>query len=113
MQEFAREYEIIVYDDGSDDATAETLKPYTEVLPLTVIGGGTHRGYGHALDALLRTVAKRTRYPRRDGLIMMQADFTDRPEDLPALIKRFERGADGVGAGAEHAETWPEIGRAH
>jgi glycosyltransferase involved in cell wall biosynthesis len=107
MQEFAREYEIIVYDDGSDDATAETLKPYTEVLPLTVIGGGPHRGYGHALDELVRIVAKRTRYPRRDGLIMMQADFTDRPEDLPELIKRFEGGADVVVAESEPGESWP------
>ncbi|HEU4997218.1 MAG TPA: glycosyltransferase family 2 protein [Gemmatimonadaceae bacterium] len=107
MQEFAREYEIIVYDDGSDDATGETLKPYTEVLPLTVISGSAHRGYGHALDALVRAVAKRTRYPRRDGLVMMQADFTDRPEDLPELIKRFEGGADVVVAECEPAESWP------
>src|SRR5262245_60605295 len=107
MQDFAREYEIIVYDDGSDDATAETLKPYTEVLPLTVIGGGTHRGYGHALDELVRAVAKRTRYPRRDALVMMQADFTDRPDDLPDLIKRFEGGADIVVAECEPAESWP------
>ncbi len=107
MQEFAREYEIIVYDDGSDDATAETLKPYTEVLPLTVISGGTHRGYGRALDELVRIVAKRTRYPRRDGLIMMQADFTDRPEDLPELIKRFEGGADVVVAECEPNQSWP------
>lgn len=107
MQDFAREYEIIVYDDGSDDATAETLKPYTEVLPLTVIGGGTHKGYGHALDELVRAVAKRTRYPRRDGLVMMQADFTDRPEDLPELIKRFEGGADVVVAESEAGDNWP------
>ena len=26
----------------------------------------------------------------------MQADFTDRPEDLPELIKRFEGGADVI-----------------
>ena len=67
MQEFAREYEIVVYDDGSTDATAETLKSYTEVLPLTVLHGGEHRGYPHALDALMREVSNRTRYPRRDG----------------------------------------------
>lgn len=111
MQDFAREYEIFVYNDGSTDATAETLKSYTEVLPLTVLGGSRHQGYGRALDALARAVAKRTRYPRRDGMLTMQADFTDRPEDLPELIKRFEGGADIVVAEREVTDAWPAPAR--
>ena len=96
FQEYSREYEIIVYDDGSTDATAETLKPYGDVLPLTVVAGSAHLGYAHALDALCRAVSARTRYPRRDAMITLQADFTDQPEHLPELIKRFEGGADLV-----------------
>src|SRR5688500_3320021 len=111
MQEFAREYEILVYNDGSTDGTAETLKSYTEVLPLTVLGGPRHQGYGLALDSLARAVAKRTRYPRRDGMLTMQADFTDRPEDLPELIKRFEGGADIVVAEREVTDSWPAPAR--
>jgi len=111
MQEFAREYEILVYDDGSTDATPDTLKSYTEVLPLTVVDGGEHRGYAHALDALVRAVSSRTRYPRRDGMITMQADFTDRPEDLPELVKRFEGGADIVVAEREMTPAWPNAAR--
>lgn len=107
MQDFAREYEILIYNDGSTDATAETLRSYTEVLPLTVLGGDPHMGYAHALSTLVRTVSNRTRYPRRDGLITMQADFTDRPEDLPELIKRFEGGADIVVAEREVTAAWP------
>jgi glycosyltransferase involved in cell wall biosynthesis len=107
MQDFAREYEILVYNDGSTDATAETLASYTEVLPLTVLGGPRHLGYARALDELVRAVSKRTRYPRRDGLLTMQADFTDRPEDLPELIKRFEGGADVVVAEREISPAWP------
>jgi len=96
FQGYSREYEIVVYDDGSTDGTGETLLPYSEVIPLTVIRGDKQQGYGHALDVLTREVARRTKYPRRDAMIVMQGDFTDQPEDLPELIKRFEGGADIV-----------------
>jgi glycosyltransferase involved in cell wall biosynthesis len=96
FQEYSREYEILVYNDGSTDATADTLQPYGDVLPLTVLGGKEHLGYDRALDALCRAVSARTRYPRRDAMITLQADFTDQPEHLPELIKRFEGGADLV-----------------
>src|SRR6185436_1053539 len=64
-----------------------------------------------ALDALVRAAAERTRYPRRDALITMQADFTDRPEDLPELIKRFEGGADIVVAERQVSPAWPRPAR--
>ncbi len=94
--QFPREYELIVYDDASTDETAEVLRPYAEVLPLTVIHGERRLGNAGALDVICRTAAQRTRYARRDALVTMQGDFTDQPEHLPDLIRRFEGGVDLV-----------------
>jgi glycosyltransferase involved in cell wall biosynthesis len=107
FQEYSREYEVLVYDDASTDATSETLAPYADVLPLTVLRGETRRGYGHALNALCKEVARRTRYARRDAMVVMQADFTDQPEMLPELMKRFEGGADVVVAEQDTATQFP------
>lgn len=96
FQDYSREYEILVYDDASSDATAETLEPYKEVLPLKVIRGDTRLGYARAVEACCKEVVRRTRYPRRDAMIIMQADFTDLPEQIPELVRRFEGGADVV-----------------
>ena len=95
-----REYEIIALDDGSTDGTVDTLRRYEKVLPLTVLRNEVRAGYGAALDTLARTAAKSTRYPRRDAMIVMQGDLTDRPEDHPELARRFDGGVDCVVAEA-------------
>jgi len=96
FSEFHREYELLVYNDGSTDATAEVLTSYASVLPLTVLGGPTQVGYARAVDALVRAAVDRCRYPRRDAAILLQGDFTDQPEQIPEFVKKFEGGADIV-----------------
>jgi glycosyltransferase involved in cell wall biosynthesis len=96
MEEFPRDYEILVLDDASTDGTLDVLAPYARVLPLTVIRHDTRRGYGASLERLIRDAVGRATHPKRDVVVTLQADFTEAPEDVPPLIRRIEGGADIV-----------------
>lgn len=111
FRDYSREYEILVYDDASTDDTTGALAPYHKVLPLTVLRGEKHLGYAGAVDALFRAAAQRTKYPRRDAVVLMQGDFTDQPEQLPELVKRFEGGADVVVAETAPITSTPDAVR--
>jgi glycosyltransferase involved in cell wall biosynthesis len=93
---FEREYQLLVLDDGSNDATAEVLERYTRVLPLTVMRHEERRGYACSIEELLRQAVDRTDRPKRDSAILMHADFAHSPQFIPDLIRRIESGADIV-----------------
>jgi len=96
MADFHRDYQILVADDASTDATHEVLEPYTRILPLTVFRNPQRRGYAVSLEMLLREAVRRSTYPKRDVIVTLQADFTDEPAEIPSLVKRIEGGADIV-----------------
>ncbi|HEX6040757.1 glycosyltransferase family 2 protein [Longimicrobium sp.] len=98
MTEFRRDFHLIVLDDGSTDATAEVLAPYEKVLPLTLLRNDRTAGYAAALERLLRETVARSTHPKRDIAVVLQADFTEPPEEIPALVRKLEGGADVVGS---------------
>ena len=83
---FPREYQLLVLDDGSTDATAEVLERYTRVLPLTVLRHEERRGYAASVDRLFRQAVELTDRPKRDAAILMHADFAHSPQAIPDLV---------------------------
>ncbi len=96
FEEFPREYQILVAEDGSTDRTAEVLESYTRILPLTVLRAEPRRGYAQAVQTLLDRALELTDRPRRDSVVLMHADFTHGPQYLPDFLRRIESGADLV-----------------
>jgi hypothetical protein len=96
MTELQRDFQIIVVDDASTDATQEVLGPYARVLPLTLVRNEKQLGYAASMEIALREAVRRSPYPKRDAVITLQADFTEDPDTVEALIKRIEAGADVV-----------------
>jgi dolichol-phosphate mannosyltransferase len=93
---FPREYQLLVLDDGSSDATNEVLERYTRVLPLTATRHAKRVGYAGSVEELLRQAVDRTDRPKRDAAVLMHADFAHSPQFIPDLVRRIESGADIV-----------------
>lgn len=91
---FPREYQLLVVNDGSTDGSDAVLAPYARALPLTLVTHKERRGYGRSAEELLRLATSRSDRPRRDLAVLLQADFSDSPDDIPELVKRIESGAD-------------------
>lgn len=102
LGEFGRDYRLLVLDDASTDDTAQVLERYRRKLPLTVLRSDERLGYARSVERLLRKAVELAPYPKRDSAVVLQADFTENPEDVVELQKILEGGADIV------AGTLPE-----
>lgn len=96
LEDSGREYQLLVGDDASSDATSEILAPYAKVLPLTVLRSETRRGYAATIEGLLQEALKRSDRHKRDAAIILPGDFSADPADLPEFLKRLDSGADVV-----------------
>lgn len=96
LEDSGREYQLLVGDDASTDATSEVLTPYAKVLPLTVLRSESRLGYAATVERLLQEALKRSDRHKRDAAIILPADFAVDPADLPEFLKRLDSGADVV-----------------
>jgi hypothetical protein len=94
--ELGRDFRVLALDDASSDGTAEVLEPYDRVAPLTILRNETRQGYAASLERIVHEALRSSSYHKRDGLLVMQSDFTDDPASVPELIRRFQGGADLV-----------------
>lgn len=77
--------EIIVVNDGSDDATPSVCAEF----PVRVVSHPYPKGNGAAVKSGARAA-------NGDVLIFMDADGQHKPEDIPALLEKFVEGYDMV-----------------
>ena len=96
FEALGREYHVLVGNDGSSDHTAEVLDTYAQVLPLTIRADRTSQGYAATVEALLRQALELSDRHKRDGAILMHADFAHGPEFLGDFARKLDSGADLV-----------------
>lgn len=86
----ARQYvdEVIVVDDGSADHTSRVA----ELAGATVVRHTGNKGYGSAIQTILREAKKQ----KADILVILDADSQHNPDEIPYLVKAVSDGSDVV-----------------
>jgi glycosyltransferase involved in cell wall biosynthesis len=110
LHESRREYQLLVGDDASTDATADVLAPYAKVLPITVFRFEQPIGYAATVERLLREALERSDRHKRDVAVLWPADYTVDPVELEEFLKKLDSGADLV-VGESTVAGEPDRGR--
>ena len=97
-------YEVIVINDGSSDATAHILEELARVYPqLKVVTHSVNRGYGGALRSGFATASK-------DIVFYTDGDAQYDPSELELLWPKMEPGVDLVnGYKISRSDPWHRI----
>lgn len=100
----ARDWELVIVDDGSPDGTADIAAALAPRIPTNVV---RRAGKGGLASAVIAGFAA----ARGDILVVMDADLSHPPELVPALLGAIEDGAD-LAVGSRYVagggvEDWP------
>ena len=100
----ARDWELVIVDDGSPDGTADIAAALAPRIPTNVV---RRAGKGGLASAVIAGFAA----ARGDILVVMDADLSHPPELVPALLSAIEGGAD-LAVGSRYVagggvEDWP------
>jgi len=90
----ARKYasEVLVYDDGSIDNTAEVAS----AAGATVIRNARNNGYGVAINTLFGAAREKN----ADFMITLDSDGQHDPDDIPRILKAMEKEAFDIVIGS-------------
>lgn len=90
MKDWA-DYEVVVVDDGSTDRTAEIVREAGTRMPATLVQHERNKGLGAAIRTAIRTAST-----RGDVVVTLDADNSQDPELIRAMVDRLREGYDVV-----------------
>jgi undecaprenyl-phosphate 4-deoxy-4-formamido-L-arabinose transferase len=91
LPKFAKQYEVILVNDGSPDGSWEVIECLAQKYPRWVRGIRLMRNYGQHSATLCGV-----RLARFEVTVTMDQDLQHLPEDIPLLLTELEKGYDVV-----------------
>jgi dolichol-phosphate mannosyltransferase len=85
---------VVLYNDGSTDATLRIAREWQQLLPLVVLDGAVNKGLGTGLRALIGYAIANA--GDDDVLVVMDCDDTHDPAQIGDMLKKLDAGADVV-----------------
>jgi dolichol-phosphate mannosyltransferase len=85
---------VIFVDDGSTDGTADVIREHARDLHFAIVTHTVNRGLGTAINTGIRAALGES--SDDDAIVTLEADTTSDLSDLPAMLEKFEAGADVV-----------------
>ena len=83
---------VVLYNDGSTDATVRTAREWQTRLPLVILDGVVNKGLGAGLRALVEYAVAQA--DDDDVLVVMDCDDTHDPAQIGDMLDKLAAGAD-------------------